>query len=613
MHCRHTKTMSEILQQQETAANVQARNQASLNQTMRERLALAMDKSLPFDVECGKGACVISRTIKREDVGADRHIMCFEKAQTSVKFFKDIILKEVVSVGFSDIGKLIDIAKHIGLISVLTKFSAPDITTVEGEITVQFPLKEIHGEVKQTNARFTLSGCKEIKYTREHCTLLHGTDLENNAVFLRWTVNDNAADDELKPDVSECVIVFNRSHKLNISTVLLPSVEDAQVKKVRTVLLDGYRNLYKATPVTIDPGVMFEVDKHDATLFFLRRNFPAKRYVKSSGSDQGIINENDIATQEAHIRKCTWEIVHLHWVYEALFSVARSISVKSSLPIKISTALLQHDDMLLAIAGMAAHVTKLFVALKTAGKHHLANLISPYNATLEGLISDKYNSDAYFGYKLTQWLLTTVEKCTMLIPFHDASTPRSSNFRAQLKRVNCALSRSAIRTTYTTDVLLALTRKSFIDPWGVIYEKVENLPEKLKTYSLVDIVKNAGWAVKDTIQDKQVSVVLDSTHMVRFTFHAFRRDFHGLNPVAASKAMRNAVSKPRKFKKSRQPSSDSNNKRSRDAIKKALQPARGLQKSMLLNPNNNIGANTSSATGPFVFGATTGPYSWSAH
>ena len=200
-----------------------------------------------------------------------------------------------------------------------------------------------------------------------------------------------------------------------------------------------------------------------------------------------------------------------------------------------------------------------------------------------------------------------------LIPFHDASTPRSSNFRAQLKRVNCALSRSAIRTTYTTDVLLALTRKSFIDPWGVIYEKVENLPVILKAYSLVDIVKNAGWAVKDTIQDKQVSVVLDSTHMVRFTFHAFRRDFHGLNPVAASKAMRNAVSKPRKFKKSRQPSSDSNNKRSRDAIKKALQPARGLQKSMLLNPNNNIGANTSSATGPFVFGATTGPYSWSAH
>ena len=453
------------------------------------------------------------------------------------------------------------------------------------------------------------------KEKQRHVEILDGTDPENNAVFLRWTINDNAAagSDELKPDVSECVIVFNRSHKLNISTVLLPSVEDAQVKKVRTGLLDGYRNLYKATPVTIDPGLMFEVDKHDATLFFLRRNFPAKRYVKSSGSDQGIINENDIATQEAHIRKCTWEIVHLHWVYEALNSVAQSIS--ANIPAKISTALLQHDDMLLAIAGTAGRVTLNFFAMIPAGdrKHHLANLISPYNATLEGLISDKYNSDAYFGYKLTQWLLTTVEKCTMLIPFHDASTPRSSNFRAQLKRVNCALSRSAIRTTYTTDVLLALTRKSFIDPWGVIYEKVENLPEKLKTYSLVDIVKNAGWAVKGTIQDKQVSVVLDSTHMVRFTFHAFRRDFHGLNPVAASKAMRNAVSKPRKFKKSRQPSSDSNNKRSRDAIKKALQPARGLQKSMLLNPNNNIGANTSSATGPFVFGATTGPYSWSAH
>ena len=624
--------MSEILQQQETAANAQARDQASLNQTMRERLALTMDKSLPFDLECGKGACVISRKIKREDVGAGRNITCFEKAQTSIKFFKDLVLKEIASVGDKNAAGLLDIAKHIGLVSsITTTVGAPVISSVSGEIAVQFPLKEIHGEVKQTKARFTLSGCKEITFkspdSTYNCTLLHGTDLENNAVFLRWTMNVAAAANknekdlktedsdaaanikyELNPDINECVIIFNRSHVLNISTVLLPStptVEDKQDK----ALVGAFGSQFKTTPITIDPGVKFDVE-YDATLFFLRRNFPVKRYVKSSGSDQGIINEHDITTQEAHIRKCTWETVYLYWVYEALYSVALSIAGRA-IPIKINIALLQHDDMLLTIAHLAADVNKLFAVMVETVKedkrhHHLANLVSPYNATIEGLTSTQYNADKYFGYKLTQWLLTTVEKCTMMIPVHDAGTPRSKNFRAQLKRVNCALSRSAIRTTYTTDVLLGLTRKSFIDPWGLIYdEDVGNLPEILKKYSLQNTVKNAGWAKVGTIEDKQVSVVINSTHMIRFTFHAFRRDFHGSNPVAVIKEMKIAASKPRRFKRSGKPSAV--NRQSNDAIKRALQPVRGLQKSILLDPS----AVAASSTGPFVFGAATaGPYSW---
>jgi hypothetical protein len=286
-------------------------------------------------------------------------------------------------------------------------------------------------------------------------------------------------------------------------------------------------------------------------------------------------------------------------------------------------SLLQHETMLLAIAVMAAKITDLFKNLKytvkskpgeetdsqdTAESHieiqyRLANLVSPYNSTIAGLTSDKYNTADYFGYKLTQWLLTTVEKCTMLIPKKDVNTPRSKEYRAQLRRVHCTLSRSAIRTTYTTDVLLGLSRKTFVDPWGAIYESVERLPDKLQGYSLREKVQNAGWAIAGSIADKQVSVVLKSTHMVRFTFHAFRRDFHGINPVAVSNEKKNGVSKLRKFKKSKKPNNA--NKEHNEIIRNSLQPLKGLQKSLLLNTSTG-----EPSAGPFVFGAAVGPYSW---
>jgi hypothetical protein len=129
------------------------------------------------------------------------------------------------------------------------------------------------------------------------------------------------------------------------------------------------------------------------------------------------------------------------------------------------------------------------------------------------------------------------------------------------------------------------------------------MPEMLKNYSLRSQVQNAGWAVAGSIEEKQVSVVLKSTHMVRFTFHAFRRDFHGINPVAVSNENKNGVSKPRKFKKNQKPNTA--NKEHNKMIRDSLQPLKGLQKSLLLNPN----AGEPSA-GPFVFGAAVGPYSW---
>ena len=54
------------------------------------------------------------------------------------------------------------------------------------------------------------------------------------------------------------------------------------------------------------------------------------------------------------------------------------------------------------------------------------------------------------------------------------------------------------------------------------------------------------WAVPGTINDKKISVILNTTHMVRFTFHVFRRSFVGCDPVVASKALERAASKPPK-------------------------------------------------------------------
>jgi len=607
MHNHHAHTMSEILQQQDTAVSVQQRNQASLDQTMRELLAKPMDKSLPFDTECKKGACVISRKIGSGDVDGDGNIKCFEKANTSINYFKDLLMNEIIQVKADNQKNILVIAKHIGIVDPVFDYSMfNDITVTkpaaEKNITVQFPLKEVHGEVKKTKARFTSKNITNINLKKaDHlCILMHAVDIENNAVFLRWTMNASVASG-LTPDISECLIIFNKSHQLNISTVLVPELT-AKVPS-REIILGSIEAALKQklnNKNVISDSTIFNANEHDATLFFLKRKFPSKRYINSTGNDKGIINEHDIATLEAHIRKCTWEIVHLHWVYEALCSVGYTIGLTKADTIRIS--LLQHDKMLLAIAVLAAKITNIFKKL-TPATFNLANLVSPYNSTISGLTSDKYNTADYFGYKLTQWLLTTVEKCTILIPKKDVNTPRSKEYRAQLRRVHCTLSRSAIRTTYTTDVLLGLSRKSFIDPWGAIYESIGHMPEMLKNYSLRSQVQNAGWAVAGSIEEKQVSVVLKSTHMVRFTFHAFRRDFHGINPVAVSNENKNGVSKPRKFKKNQKPNTA--NKEHNKMIRDSLQPLKGLQKSLLLNPN----AGEPSA-GPFVFGAAVGPYSW---
>ena len=620
--------MSEILQQQDTAVSVQKRNQASLDQTMRELLAKPMDKTLPFEAECRKGACVISRKIDSGDVGDDGNIKCFEKAKTSINYFKDLLMSEIISVDAGNKESILAIAKHIGIVDSLFNYSvfggSIQVENSQKDITVQFPLKEVHGEVKHTKARFTSKNIANITLTKSdhECKLTHAVDIENNAVFLRWTMNANGGKG-LNPDISECLIIFNKSHQLNISTVLIPGMTEKVPSSVNILKLLGKTARGKFNQPNTSYSTTYDPDQHDPTLFFLKRKFPSKRYISSTGNDQSIINEHDIGTQEAHIRKCTWEIVYLHWVYEALCSVGYTIGLEEENIPQIS--LLQHDTMLLAIAVMAAKITDLFKNLKytvkskpgeetdsqdTAESHtaveiqyRLANLVSPYNSTIAGLTSDKYNTADYFGYKLTQWLLTTVEKCTILIPKKDVNTPRSKEYRAQLRRVHCTLSRSAIRTTYTTDVLLGLSRKSFIDPWGAIYESIDHLPEILKKYSLRSKVQNAGWAVDGSIAEKQVSVVLKSTHMVQFTFHAFRRDFHGINPVAVSNENKNGVSKPRKFKKNKKPNTA--NKEHNKMIRDSLQPLKGLQKSLLLNPN----AGEPSAS-PFVFGAAVGPYSW---
>ena len=253
---------------------------------------------------------------------------------------------------------------------------------------------------------------------------------------------------------------------------------------------------------------------------------------------------------------------------------------------------------------MAAEVTVLFNEKeKKPENYKLANLCSRYNPVI-GINPDEYNKPEYFGYKLTQWLLSEVEKCTVLIPFRDEGTERSSTFRAQLKRVNYDISRTSIKVTHSIEVLLSLTRKTFIDPWALIYEDHKHLPKALQNYSLMeDVHKAKAWAKEGEMSDKKVSVILDKTHMVRFVFDAYRRSFHGSDPVVASREIENLGNHWKRQKKTKQTSAI--NSQAKLTIKQILQPPRGLQKQAQLNPTA-----TPPAMSQFIFGPTSGVYSW---
>ena len=206
----------------------------------------------------------------------------------------------------------------------------------------------------------------------------------------------------------------------------------------------------------------------------------------------------------------------------------------------------------------------------------LANMISEYNSYVR--IHDDINQAKYFGYKLTQWLLSEVEKCTIIIPKYDAYAKQRVILRGRLRSVQCDVSHSAIKTIFSTDVLLDMVRKTYIDPWGLIYPygDVSKLPPKLKEYSLKGDSIYPTWANKTKMNDKQVSVILESKHMVRFEFHAFRRKFHGADPVVASKQIEKMASTGKRMSKKAR-------KVQIETLEAALTPKRSSVKQWLRN------------------------------
>jgi hypothetical protein len=90
---------------------------------------------------------------------------------------------------------------------------------------------------------------------------------------------------------------------------------------------------------------------------------------------------------------------------------------------------------------------------------------------------------------------------------------------------------------------------------------------------------------------------MNSTVLIRLTFHAFRRKFNGSDPVVASKAVEKAASSTEKKKQTR---------RSRKAVEKLVRP-RKIKFNELLRR-----VNTGDETVPqkFVFGGAQ-PQNWS--
>ncbi len=440
----------------------------------------------------------------------------------------------------------------------------PNISRIDSKLSVYFPLKEVYGKAKFTRAAFILNKYLQIKLRdikNKSYTLLIGKDMENNAVFLRWIthpISTPELDVSTESKIKECVLIFNRSHQLKIMHISTPLFQRNGDEVKPSNFVTETLTLEKIENIDIQDDDKFDASSHDPTLFFLRRQFPVRCFVDSNGSDSGIVNEIDILESETHTRNRVWSTVYLHWVYEGLCAVAESmgknakevgVSNMNKLNVDIST--MDHDTMLIAIAYAADTVTRAFKTMNEGVDNYvLANLSSRYNSYIDSGID--LNTADYFGYRLTQWLLENAEKSTILIPKYDVNAPQSKVLRGRLRSVHCDMSRTAIKTIYTTDVLLDMVRKAYIDPWGLVYpyNDVNRLPEQLKTlYSLSKIFPHPTWAKEGNMNDKQVSVILKSKHMVRFTFHAFRRKFHGSDPVVASKQMEKAASKGKRMNK----------------------------------------------------------------
>jgi hypothetical protein len=272
-----------------------------------------------------------------------------------------------------------------------------------------------------------------------------------------------------------------------------------------------------------------------------------------------------------------------------------------------------HDDMLKQIARMAKLATEVYT-LKSNGhegsKVGLKNLNSPYN----NVLGPNCNGIEFFGCKMTQWLLSELEapNITLLIPKKDQGVAQSRHLRVKLRDVNCQLYTTGLRSTYTTDVLIDMRRRAWINPWYMIFgENKENWPGWLATYNLKAHFSNAP-SKTTPMSDKQVSVTLDITHKFQLTFHSFKREVKGTDPVATNKKLVRAMEKIDLAVLSKQKLSKGISKKRNKYHKKRLNAALGPitgeeKKKMLSREAEDIPGGTHQT---FTFGAAPGPWSW---
>ena len=310
--------MSQVLIQQENAASELMKARGILNWTMREALAEAMDPRLLSQTEYFDGVFVISRCVDPNEVEADK-ITKFQKSTVNVAEYRDLKGGYVANCIESGGKELVKLIHKIGLLDSDVLDSTGPVPHT-GQISVQYPLKNPYHQEKYSNARFCVSGCKKLdigKSTTIKYSVLYGVDPDNHAYFFRVSPVKQA-DEEQAEAIKEGVIVFNRSARLDISSIAPPSVEQ---RKDPVVISAAQDNAYKAIPEKL----IFNPDKHDPTLYFLRSKFPASRYIRPTGSSNGFPDDADVVLMKAHKRMCTWQIARLHWVYEGLCSVIASM------------------------------------------------------------------------------------------------------------------------------------------------------------------------------------------------------------------------------------------------------------------------------------------------
>lgn len=304
--------MVDVLQQQVAIERKLFEAKRGLNQTMRESLAKPMDSALAFQTLYANGAYMISRRVDTKDLVGDT-IPKFEKSPTTVIAVKDLKEEDVRGVANDALPKLLE---RFGLIDIGISTAVNGKTeTLQTAITVQYPLKGYFDKKQFTNARFTINAASKqmLVVSGLQYTLLRGQDPENNAFFFRVTPVVGLG--IVTQFARECVVIFNKSHRLEMSSLKLPG-------QCREFDFDGKAHDKYAI---ITDETKFNADTMDATLYFLRSKFPTLRYVASVGGDNGFPNECDVVSMTSHIRRCTWEMAHLHWVYEGLCSVIASM------------------------------------------------------------------------------------------------------------------------------------------------------------------------------------------------------------------------------------------------------------------------------------------------